>query len=245
MVRRASCLVSTGAGAARGRRSEHRRGAQSTSGTCPAWKTTVAGHETVRITGQPAGLQGCDHAGCTRRSAGSPVLVDEAAEDIDAFDRPAADRGSGPERGLQLQTPMRSSRVVVHQVDRQDPVEMACGADPDPVQALRPDGAHPTLGVGIRARCPRRDLQDLDARRREHGVERRVNVASRSRTRNRNPRAASSRSINRFRAAWVTHCPVGCAVIPPRSTRRRSTSMTNRTYSRVGPTVSTVKKSQR
>jgi hypothetical protein len=37
--------------------------------------------------------------------------------------------------------------------------------------------------------------------------------------------------------------PLGCAVIPARCTRRRSTSTKNNTYSRVKPIVSTVKKS--
>ena len=66
-----------------------------------------------------------------------------------------------------------------------------------------------------------------------------------SRTKNRNRSARSSKSINRFRAAWVTQTPVGWAVIPARCTRLVSTSITNRTYRRVRPMVSTVKKSSR
>src|SRR5205807_535552 len=45
-------------------------------------------------------------------------------------------------------------------------------------------------------------------------------------------------------AAWVTHAPVGCPVMPARWTRRWSSSITNGTYRRVSPTVSTVRKSQ-
>jgi transposase len=71
-----------------------------------------------------------------------------------------------------------------------------------------------------------------------------VNLASRSRIRNQNRSTRWSRSISRFRAIWVTHSLVGCAVTPARCTRRRSSSTMNSTYSRVNPTVSTVRKSQ-
>ena len=37
-----------------------------------------------------------------------------------------------------------------------------------------------------------------------------LNVASRSRTRNRKPAARSPIVITKLRACWVTHCPVGC-----------------------------------
>lgn len=40
---------------------------------------------------------------------------------------------------------------------------------------------------------------------------------------------ASSRSMARFRATWVTHAPVGCAVTPNRCTLRVPSSITNRT----------------
>ena len=71
-----------------------------------------------------------------------------------------------------------------------------------------------------------------------------VNLASRSRMRNRNRVACSPMSINTLRAAWATHAPVGWAVTPARCTRRRSISRMNSTYNRVSPTVSTVRKSQ-
>ena len=43
-------------------------------------------------------------------------------------------------------------------------------------------------------------------------------------------RAASSRSITRFRAAWVTQAAVGCAVVPRTRTRRVACSITARMY---------------
>jgi hypothetical protein len=55
--------------------------------------------------------------------------------------------------------------------------------------------------------------------------------------------ACWSRSIRRLRACCTTQALVGWAVIPARCTVRRCTSTTNSTYSRIRPTVSTVKKS--
>ena len=53
-----------------------------------------------------------------------------------------------------------------------------------------------------------------------------VNLLSRSRIRNRNRRSASSRSMSRLRACWVTQAPVGWAVTPRMCTRRLACSMT-------------------
>ena len=44
--------------------------------------------------------------------------------------------------------------------------------------------------------------------------------------RNRNRRPASSRSVSRLRACWVSQAPVGWAVTPSRCTRRVACSMT-------------------
>ena len=55
-----------------------------------------------------------------------------------------------------------------------------------------------------------------------------VNLASRSRTKNRKPENRSARS----RARWVTHGPVGWGVMPPRWTRRVACSMKMSTYKR-------------
>src|SRR4051812_47812551 len=56
-----------------------------------------------------------------------------------------------------------------------------------------------------------------------------VNLAPRSRIRNRNRRPASSRSMSRLRACWVSHAPLGWAVTPGRCTRRVACSMTKKT----------------
>src|SRR6266516_3989538 len=71
----------------------------------------------------------------------------------------------------------------------------------------------------------------------------RVNLASRSRMRNRGAMAPSGCSINSSRARWTTQGPFGWRVTPTRRTCRVPSSMTNSTYSVVSRTVSTVKKS--
>ena len=53
-----------------------------------------------------------------------------------------------------------------------------------------------------------------------------VNLASRSRMRNRNRCPASPRSMVRLRACWVSQAPVGWAVTPRMCTRRVACSMT-------------------
>ena len=71
-----------------------------------------------------------------------------------------------------------------------------------------------------------------------------VNLASRSRMRNRNRWPASSRSMIRLRASWVSQAPVGCAVTPRMWTRRVACSMTKNAYSRCRVMVSRWNRSQ-
>jgi hypothetical protein len=56
-----------------------------------------------------------------------------------------------------------------------------------------------------------------------------VNLASRSRMRNRKRRPASSRFMSRLRACWVSQAPLGWAVTPRMCTRRVACSMTKKT----------------
>ena len=71
-----------------------------------------------------------------------------------------------------------------------------------------------------------------------------VNLASRSRMRNRKRRPASSRSMSRLRACWVSQAPVGWAVTPRMCTRRVACSMTKNAYSRRRVMVSRWNRSQ-
>jgi hypothetical protein len=66
-----------------------------------------------------------------------------------------------------------------------------------------------------------------------------TNLASRSRIRNRTPVPASSRSVIRLRAAWVSHCPLGWAVTARIQTRRVARATVKNTYRRFRVTVST------
>src|SRR5262249_17893195 len=71
-----------------------------------------------------------------------------------------------------------------------------------------------------------------------------VNLASRSRMRNRKEPIRSPRSISRLRACCEVQGPSGRAVTPRICTCRVATSITNSTYRRLRKTVSTWKKSQ-
>ena len=135
----------------------------------------------------------------------------------------------GPESAPKQNSAVRSSGVVVLKVGGQDPLEMTAVPDQHPVQALGSCCPHEPFRISVRPRRPRRDLEYLGAGGGEDGVERAVNLVSRSRIKKRNVLAAPSSSISRLRAAWVTHAPVGWAVTPARRTRRRSNSMKNNT----------------
>jgi hypothetical protein len=67
---------------------------------------------------------------------------------------------------------MRSPGVVVRGVPGKRPAEMSFSEDQHPVGEFGADGQHEAFGVAVRARAPRRDLDNLDARIRKHRVER-------------------------------------------------------------------------
>jgi len=84
---------------------------------------------------------------------------------------------------------------------------------------------------------------DLDACNGEDGVEPGGNFPSRSRIRKRAELLASSSSMTRVFAAWVTHEAVGCAVALRMRIRRLVCSMTANTYRRMPVRVKVSKKS--
>ena len=114
--------------------------------------------------------------------------------------------------------------------------------DQCPIQTLSPHGAHPALRVRVRARS-RAGILTTSIPAEPNTASNAVNFASLSRIRYRNRCPCSPRSISRFRACCATQAPLEWAVIPARCTDRRCTSTKNNTYSRVRPTISTVKKS--
>jgi hypothetical protein len=134
--------------------------------------------------------------------------------------------------------------VVMSGVLAEDGSQVPFVVNQYPVGALGPDGAYPPLGIAVRPRRPRRDLDDLDASGGENLVKGAGDFASRSRMRNRNAATLSPRSISRLRACCAVQAPSGRAVTPRIWTRRVATSMANRTYSRRRKIVSTWEKSQ-
>src|SRR5439155_13764673 len=176
------------------------------------------------------------------------VLVDEAAEHVDALDSAnGCQSGHWCGRGyrhLKVDAPVWSARVVVLDVRvitlcRWSRFQISVQSRHS-ARTVRTHRSAYAFAFGARGGVTTASIPAA-ANTASNAA---VNLLSRSRIRNRNPSTRSSRSITRFRAAWATHWPVGCAVIPARWTRRPCSSTTNSTYSRLSPTVSTVKKSQ-
>jgi hypothetical protein len=86
--------------------------------------------------------------------------------------------------------------------------------DEDSVEELAADGADEPFGdrVGRGGRTGVRMMRMSVAVKTASNAA--VNLASRSRMRNRSWRPASSRSMSRLRACWVSQAPVGWAVTP-------------------------------
>ena len=98
-----------------------------------------------------------------------------------------------------------------------------------PVGALGTRAAYPSLGITVRARRPRRVLAIFTPSLAKIASKALVNLASRSRIRNRKDPVRSPRSMSTFRACWVVQVTVGWAVAPRTCTCRVATSITNRT----------------
>ena len=165
---------------------------------------------------------------------GVAVFVDQAAEPVDPFDLLTVVRAGwrlrGWQRDLEADASVRPVRVVVLDVDGEGVLEVAAVADQQPVEAFGADRADSAFGVGVRLRCPRRGADHSDAVGGEDVVERggelRVAVADQQLE----PAPACALiSICRSRASWATQAPLGFAVTPASHTRRRPSSMTNRT----------------
>jgi hypothetical protein len=85
--------------------------------------------------------------------------------------------------------------------------------DQGPVEEVAPAGSYPPFHDRIHAWHAYTGDHDLDPRVVKDPVEQDGNFASRSRIRYLTWAPASSRSITRFRVAWVTQTAVGCAVV--------------------------------
>jgi hypothetical protein len=155
--------------------------------------------------------------------------VDEAAEEIVAFDRRGAwwigsvDRFGRPKAACS----MRASAVVASRVGAEHVFEMSATDDQQPVETLGADGADEALGIGVCLWRTDRRLDDIDALAAEDLVKRGLNLLSRSWIRK---RVRSRMPVKlRLRACCVTQAPVGLGVQPAIWTRRLPSSMKKRT----------------
>src|SRR4029453_13188669 len=96
------------------------------------------------------GVSAIGSAGARGGSGGAAVLVNESAQNVQAFDVAVGVDLVAWDRHVEVDASVGAGRVVVRQVRGEDPVQVAVVADQDPVQAFGPNGAHPTFGVGVR-----------------------------------------------------------------------------------------------
>ena len=174
------------------------------------------------------------------------ILMDQPTESISPGDGPSRQDDSGfdrPEWWHLSQGTMWTVNVVVIGVLSQHGLQLSASEDEHPVQHLTPNGADPSLRVGIRPWRPHRRAQHLDPFSGKDRIERRGEPRIPIADQKPEPADAIASSMSRFRACWVTHAPAACGVTPSTWTRRVAISITNSTYSRFRNTVSTVKKS--
>jgi hypothetical protein len=106
--------------------------------------------------------------------------------------------------------PVRPVIVVMVLVVAKHGCGMSLVGDEDAVEELASDAADEAFGDGVGPRCQHRCLDDADVDGGEHGVDGggELGVAVPDEEPDRRP--ASSRSIARLRACWVSQAPVGC-----------------------------------
>ncbi len=104
---------------------------------------------------------------------------------------------------------MRSVVIEMVHILVNDGAGVSLVVDQQSVGALLANAANEPLGIAIRSRRPRRDLDHIDAFGAKTASKVAVNLVSRSRIRKRNALIRSSRSISRLRAAWVVQAAVG------------------------------------
>lgn len=160
------------------------------------------------------------------------VLVNEATQDVVTSHASEVGERSGRirrrVRRSEAEAAVRPARIVVGDVLAEDVLEVTPTENERPVQALPPDGPHPTLGEGVRSRRPERGEDDPMPSAAKTASKLLVYLESRSRMRRRNgPRPV--RSKERFRACWVTQAEWGCLVAPAMWTRLVWTSITKNT----------------
>jgi hypothetical protein len=124
-------------------------------------------------------------------------------------------------------------RVVVHRVVGQHPLEVTPVEHQDRVQALSPHGAHPALRAGVGLRRPRRNPHYLNTGRGAHRVEAGGELAVPIPDEQAEPTSVLVDVPQQIAGRLGNPSASGWAVTPVRCTRRRSSSITKNTYSRV------------
>ena len=132
---------------------------------------------------------------------------------------------------------MRLVIVVVVFVLTEHGCGMALIDDQDTVEQFAANAADEPFGDRVGLRRPGGRPDDPDIAPGEDGVEGSGEFGVAVSDERQNPRPASSRSMVRLRACWVSHVPVGLAVTPRMCTRRVACSMTKKAYSRCRPMV--------
>jgi hypothetical protein len=125
---------------------------------------------------------------------------------------------------------MRPVDVVVGFEFAQSLLKVAGVPDQDLVQQLATAGQHPAFHDRVHARHSDAGQDDPDAGVVQNGVEARRTLPIAVRIRYLSAVPASSTSMTRFLAAWVTQSAVGWAVAPRTRIRRVVCSMTARMY---------------
>jgi hypothetical protein len=100
-------------------------------------------------------------------------------------------------------------RVEVLDIFVQHDVEVAWSGDQEVVEAFPAQGPDEAFRDRVRPGCPDRVRMIRMSAPTKTASNAGVNFLSRSRIKNRNRSARSSRSMNRLRACWVTQAPVG------------------------------------
>jgi hypothetical protein len=117
-------------------------------------------------------------------------------------------------RWTKLSGSMRPLGVVVRSVGGEHSAQVSFSEDQHPVGEFGAKGQHEAFGEAVRPRTPWRDLDHLDARVRQDGVERGRELSGSSRTRNRNRVTCPPESMTRLRACCVVQWLPRCAVTP-------------------------------
>jgi hypothetical protein len=168
----------------------------------------------------------------SRWSSGDAVLVQKAAESIDAQDPCRASELLPREIGdgdFEADSTVGPRGVVVLDELGENALEVTFATDEQPVEALASCGADKPLGERVPRGARTGVLMTrapIDLITSSKGP---TNFESRSRIKNLTTRPSSSSLAARFRACWVTQVPIGCAVTPAKKTLRRSRSMKNST----------------